>query len=99
MAPIVPPSAPPAAPIKKPALRPYFCMIIDMGVADNIDPKTINEMGNVAKHALVASVWPASPPIVKIIGICAPKNAWAKTNMVTLRFAMAFDVSVMVSQF
>jgi Na+-transporting NADH:ubiquinone oxidoreductase subunit NqrD len=60
-----------------------------------MDPNTINEIGNVAKHAFVASVWPASPPIVKIIGICAPKNACAKTKIITLRLATVLVVSVM----
>lgn len=31
---------------------------------------------------------PARPPMVKIIGICAPRNACASTRMTTLRLAM-----------
>lgn len=68
---------------------------MDIGVADSMDPKTISEIGNVAKQMFDANVCPASPPMVKIIGICAPKNACASTKMVTFRFAMLSFATVM----
>ena len=62
-------------------------MIAETGVADSIEPSTIIEIGNVAKQTFDASDCPARLPIVKISGICAPKNAWASTKTVTLRTA------------
>ena len=59
----------------------------DTGVAASIDPSTISEIGKVAKQGLLAKDWPAKPPMVKIIGICAPKMACAITRMNTLRLA------------
>ena len=56
-------------------------------MADSIEPSTIIEIGSVAKQMLEASDWPASPPMVKIIGICAPRMAWARTRTNTLRRA------------
>ena len=55
MQPIIPPEAPPSVPSKKPARLPYFCMIRESGFADSIDPKTISDMGKVAKQGLVTS--------------------------------------------
>ena len=55
MQPMIPPEAPPSVPIKNPARLPYFCMMRDNGFADSIDPKTISDMGKVAKQGLVTS--------------------------------------------
>ena len=72
---MIPPDAPPNVPIIKPTRRPYFCIISDNGFADSIDPKTINDMGKVAKQGLVASDCPASPPMIKIMTIWFPTVA------------------------
>ncbi len=82
-----PPRLPPAAPMKNPALRPKRCIRADTGVADSIEPSTISEIGSVAKQIFEASDCPARPPTTKIIGICAPRNACARTRISTLRFA------------
>ena len=55
MQPIIPPEAPPSVPSKNPARLPYFCIIKDNGFADSMDPKTINDIGKVAKQGLVTS--------------------------------------------
>ena len=81
------PIAPEIAPRKNPVLRPYFCIKGDSQGAVVIEPKTISEMGKVAKHGLPASIPPANPPTINIIGICPPKIAWAATKTATLRFA------------
>ncbi len=57
------------------------------GVAVSIEPSTVSEIGSVAQQGLGASVEPASPAMVKIIGICAPRIAWAATSTQTLRRA------------
>ena len=44
-------------------------------------------IGNVAQQMLGASDDPASPAMVKIIGICAPRMAWAATRTSTFRRA------------
>ena len=49
-------------------------------------------IGSVAKQTLEASDWPASPPMVKIIGICAPSTAWAATSTATFLLARAFSM-------
>lgn len=56
-----------------------------------MDPKTIMDIGIVAQQTFDAKDCPANPPIINSIGICAPRNAWAMTRMVTLRFAMVSD--------
>ena len=61
--------------------------IDEMGVAAIIDPATIKEIGRVAKQGLEARDWPASPPMIKIIGICEPRIAWANTRMATFFLA------------
>ena len=61
--------------------------MFERGVAASIEPKTIIEMGKVAKQMFEASDCPAKPPIVKMSGICAPKNACAMTKTVTFRRA------------
>ena len=58
-----------------------------MGVADSIEPSTMSDMGRVAKQMFDARDCPARPPTTKIIGICAPKMAWAATRTATLRLA------------
>ncbi len=58
-------------------------------MADSIDPITVIVIGRVAQHRLEASDCPAKPAMVKIIGICAPKMAWAATSTQTLRRAKA----------
>ena len=74
-APIAAPKAPPNAPATKPAVRPYFAMKLEIGVAVSMEPITIKLIGSVAQQAFGAKDCPASPPMVKIIGICAPKMA------------------------
>jgi hypothetical protein len=74
-APIIPPDNPPIAPIKNPNLLPNLCIKFESGEAVIIEPKTIIEIGRVAKHAFEAKDWPASPPTVKIMGICEPSIA------------------------
>ena len=58
-------------------------MKADKGVAESIEPTTIIEIDKVAQQAFDARVCPASPAIVKIIGICAPRIAWAATSTQT----------------
>ena len=65
----------PAVPMMNPARRPYRAMKVEIGVAVSIDPITIRLIDSVARHLLGASVCPASPATVKIIGICAPRMA------------------------
>ena len=67
------------------------------GVAASIDPKTIIVMGKVAKHTFGASVVPASPPIMKIIGSCAPRTALAVTNTATFLFARLSSITRSIS--
>ena len=69
------PKAPPIVPTTKPALRPNRPMKAESGVAVSIEPITMAEIGSVAQQAFGAKDCPASPPMVKIIGICAPKMA------------------------
>ena len=69
------PSMPPSAPTTKPARRPNRCISAERGVAVSIDPTTDMVMGRVAQQMFEASVCPARPAIVKIIGICAPRIA------------------------
>ena len=78
---------PPNVPVMNPARRPNRCISAESGVADSIEPSTINEIGSVARQGLGASDWPASPPMVKIIGICEPRTACAATSTATLRRA------------
>ena len=87
---MIPPDAPPNVPIIKPTRRPYFCIISDNGFADSIDPRTINDMGKVAKQVLVASDCPASPPMIKIITIWFPTVAWARIKIIKLWRAKLF---------
>ena len=61
----------------------------DITVEVSIDPKTIIEIGSVAKQRLLASDWPAKPPMTNTIGICAPKIAWAITRIITFLRAFA----------
>ena len=70
-------------------------MIAETGVAAIIEPRTMSEIGSVARQALLASDWPASPPTVKIMGICAPNRAWAATRTATLRLAFLSSISCM----
>ena len=86
-APMIPPINPPIAPIKKPNFLPNFCIKFDRGEAVIMEPKTIIEIGRVAKQAFEARDWPASPPTVKIIGICEPSMACANIKTTTFRFA------------
>ncbi len=86
---MVAPSAPAPAPSMNPARRPKRAMKAESGVAESIEPSTISEIGRVARQALGASESPARPPRVKIIGICAPSTAWAKTSTATLRSVFA----------
>jgi hypothetical protein len=69
-------------------------MSAESGVADSIEPSTIIEIGSVAQQGLGASDCPASPPIVKIIGICAPRIACAATRTATLRRARVSEAAV-----
>ena len=92
-APIAAPKAPPKAPATNPAVRPYFAMKLEIGVAVSMEPMTIKLIGSVAQQAFGASDCPASPPMVKIIGICAPKIAWAATSTRTLRLARLSSMS------
>ena len=87
MAPIAAPSAPPSAPTAKPALRPNRCMKAEIGVAVSMEPMTVIEIGSVAQQMFGARLDPANPAMVKIIGICAPRIAWAATRTRTLRRA------------
>ncbi len=84
---MTPPRAPPSAPMAKPAVRPKRCMKAEIGVAVSMDPMTAKLIGRVAQQWLGASESPASPAMVKIIGICAPRMAWAATSTATLRLA------------
>jgi len=43
--------------------------------AVHIEPKTIRDMGNVARQGLLDSEFPARPPTTNIIGICDPSMA------------------------
>ena len=79
--------APAEAPRRNPARRPKRCMIAEIGVAASIEPITISVMGRVAKQMFGASDWPARPPIVNSMGICAPRMACASASTATLRFA------------
>ena len=91
-APIAAPVAPPAAPKKKPARRPNRCMSMESGVAVSIEPMTIMVIGRVAQQTFGARLDPASPAMVKIIGSCAPRTAWAATRTRTLRRAEESEV-------
>jgi len=82
------PSSPPIAPATKLARRPKRCISADRGVAVSIDPTTDMVIGRVAQQMFEASVWPARPAMVKIIGICAPRTACAATSTQTLRRAV-----------
>ena len=81
------PVAPPAAPRKNPARRPYRCISAEIGVAVSMEPMTVIVIGSVAQQGFGARLDPASPAIVKIIGNCAPRMAWAATRTRTLRRA------------
>ena len=73
-------------------------MIPEIGVALSIEPSTIIEIGKVAQQAFDAKDCPARPPMVKIMGICAPRNAWARTRTITFRLARpSWGAAVMVS--
>ena len=63
----------------------------DRGRALRAEPSTIIDMASVAKQGLGDSIWPANPPMVKIIGICAPITACAMTRMMTLCQARRID--------
>ena len=91
-----PPSAPPNVPSTNPARRPNRAMKADIGAAVSMDPITISDMGSVARQAFGASCLPASPAMVKISGICAPRMACAATRTRTLRRASVSVFSVMV---
>ncbi len=82
------PKVPPIAPIKKPIFRPYFCIISDKIGAATIDPKTIKEIGRVAKQGFEERYCPASPPKIKSIGIWEPREAPAMINTNTFRKAV-----------
>ena len=47
----------------------------------------MREIGSVAKQTFEASDWPARPPTMKIIGICAPRIACAATRTATFLLA------------
>jgi len=69
------PKAPPQAPTIKPIRRPRLCINALSHGAVIIEPNTMSEMGNVAKHGLVESMFPAKPPTTNIIGIWQPRVA------------------------
>ena len=85
------PVAPPSVPMAKPVRRPKRCIAPDSHGAVVIEPKTISEIGKVARQGLGASIWPASPPTTKIIGIWLPRIACARTRTLTLRQARALS--------
>ena len=101
-APIAAPTAPASAPSMNPKRRPYFCINGEIQGAVVIDPKTMIEIGKVAKQMLEANMPPANPPMTKIMGICDPKIACAITKMTTFRFVrlsstMLIDASVVLA--
>jgi hypothetical protein len=83
------PTAPPAAPKKeaRPATEALH-QHAESGVAVSIEPITIIVIGSVAQQMFGARLNPASPAMVKIIGSCAPRMAWAATRTRTLRRAV-----------
>ena len=57
----------------------------DIGCALRTEPSTISDSGSVAQHGSGERDFPASPPTVKIIDICAPNSACASTSTMMLR--------------
>ena len=81
--------------MKKPVLRPRVCITwLSQGAVD-IEPKTIIEIGSVARQGLGASIEPASPPITKTMVICEPRMACAATSTATLRLARRSSMGVL----
>jgi hypothetical protein len=55
-------------PKKNPFLRPTFCIKFDKGSEASIAPKTMQDIGIVAKHIFFAKDCPAKPAIINTIG-------------------------------